>query len=111
MGKLIQAEVAAWKEASCRRRSQLRTSRLRNGSPKGGNQVNQVVDLTQFIPSAEHRRHIRLFQKSDLTDEQDVVLRCYVIWKRRNFAAMSAAAAIKRPPQTASQVGQHRGSD
>jgi len=50
----------------------------------------------RHLPSAEHRGHIRRFLRSDLTDEEDVASRGYVIWKRLNFALMEAAAAEKR---------------
>jgi hypothetical protein len=72
------AEAAAWKEAN---------------------------EWKNTLPSAEHRRHIRLFQKSDLTDEEDVALRGYVVWKRLEHTLQSIrpAAAIKRPSKRRSK--------
>jgi hypothetical protein len=35
-------------------------------------------EFLDSLPSAEHRRHIRLFRKSDLTDEEDVFMRGFV---------------------------------
>ena len=45
------------------------------------------------LPSAEHRAHIRRFRRSTLTDEQDVMLRGFVAWKRLNHRLMVAAQA------------------
>jgi hypothetical protein len=55
-------------------------------------------DWVKDLPSPEHRRHIRLFQGlADLTDEQDVALRGYVVWKRLNHAlTVAAALAVKQ---------------
>ena len=57
----------------------------------------QAEEEFRNIPSAEHRGHIRRFQGfADTSDEADVFLRGYVIWKRLNFALMEAAARVKR---------------
>ena len=47
------------------------------------------------MPSAEHRGHIRRFQRSTLTDAQDVALRGFVAWKRLNHRLMAEAQAVE----------------
>ena len=47
------------------------------------------------MPSAEHRAHIRRFQRSTLTDAQDCALRGFVAWKRLNHRLMAAAELVK----------------
>jgi hypothetical protein len=53
-------------------------------------------EFLDSLPSAEHRRHIRLFRKSDLTDEEDVFMRGFVFWKRLNARLVRAAATVKK---------------
>jgi hypothetical protein len=48
------------------------------------------------LPSPEHRRHQRLFRKSDLTDEEDLRIRGYCVWKKVNHERMLLAAAVQK---------------
>jgi hypothetical protein len=53
-------------------------------------------DWKKSLPSAEHRRHIRIFEGlTFLTDAQDVALRGYVAWKN-SLAAVAKKARTKQ---------------
>jgi hypothetical protein len=55
--------------------------------------LKEVIDLERDhnLPSAEHRGHIRRFRGLEfLTDEEDVALRGWVVWKRLNAALIAA---------------------
>jgi len=53
------------------------------------------------LPSAEHRRHQRLFRKSDLTDEEDLRTRGYCVWKKVNHERMLLAVpAVEKTTRT-----------
>jgi hypothetical protein len=45
------------------------------------------------LPSAEHRRHQRLFRKSTDTDEEDLRSRGYCVWKQLEHRLQSLRAA------------------
>ena len=53
------------------------------------------MKMPPVVPSAEHHGHIRRFQRSTLTDEQDVALRGFVAWKRLNHRLMAEAQAVE----------------
>ena len=56
------------------------------------------------MPSAEHRAHIRRFQRSSLTDAQDIALRGFVAWKRLNYRLMAEAQLVERGPKRRGKV-------
>ena len=45
--------------------------------------------------SAEHRGHIRRFQRCTLTDAQDVAIRGYVAWRQLEHSLRAAAQAVE----------------
>jgi hypothetical protein len=47
------------------------------------------------LPSAEHRGHIRRFQRCTLTDAQDVAIRGYVAWRQLEHSLRAAAQAVE----------------
>jgi hypothetical protein len=58
-------------------------------TPERQNAFARMGDELVILPSAEHRRHVRRFTRSHLTDEQDVAIRAYAafcVWhsRRRN---------------------------
>ena len=56
---------------------------------------NAATPTGPEMPSAEHRAHIRRFQRSTLSDEQDVALRGFVAWKRLNHRLRAEAQAVE----------------
>ena len=55
------------------------------------------------LPSAEHRAHIRRFQRSTLTDKEDVALRGWVAFKRWHHAQL-----VERDRKTGTEKSNQR---
>ena len=47
------------------------------------------------LPSAEHRAHIRRFQRSTLTDAEDCAIRGYIAWRQLEHSLRAEAQAVE----------------
>ena len=47
------------------------------------------------LPSAEHRAHIRRFQRSTLTDAEDFAIRGYIAWRQLEHSLRAEAQAVE----------------
>ena len=48
------------------------------------------------LPSAEHRAHIRRFQRSTLTDAEDCAIRGYIAWRQLEHSLRAEAELVER---------------
>jgi pyrimidine operon attenuation protein/uracil phosphoribosyltransferase len=97
--RLVDEEVTVLKSgADAARQDQAQRRQASEGSMTlTKEEIERLRNWKQDLPSPEHRRHIRLFQGLEwMTDEQDVALQGYVLWRGRNVRAALEKARTNR---------------